>query len=93
LRRTLVRWNLKQQAQRGQLQIQNFVQFQNRIIMQQNTYAIAGGREGKSRLNIIATVLQPYTQAWLMNAGITKASNFLVQAVAAEILPYLCQKW
>jgi ubiquinone/menaquinone biosynthesis C-methylase UbiE len=45
--------------------------------MQQNTYAISGGKEGKSRLNILAAAMQPYTQAWLMNAGITTASNFL----------------
>jgi SAM-dependent methyltransferase len=45
--------------------------------MQQSTYAISGGKEGKSRLNILAAAMQPYTQAWLMKAGITAASNFL----------------
>ena len=45
--------------------------------MQQNTYAISGGKEGKSRLNILAAAMQPYTQAWLANAGITTASGFL----------------
>src|SRR5262245_10714839 len=45
--------------------------------MQKNTYAISGGKEGKSRLNILAAAMQPYTQTWLMNAGITGAAGFL----------------
>ena len=45
--------------------------------MQLNTYAISGGKEGKSRLNILAAAMQPYTQAWLVNAGIRTASGFL----------------
>lgn len=45
--------------------------------MQQRTYIIAGGQEGKSRLNIIANVLEPYTQQLLLNAGIKSASSFL----------------
>jgi len=45
--------------------------------MQQNTYAISEGKEGKSRLNILAAAMQPYIQAWLANAGIATASGFL----------------
>lgn len=45
--------------------------------MQQSTYVISGGKEGKSRLNIIANVLEPYTTELLLNAGIKNASSFL----------------
>jgi ubiquinone/menaquinone biosynthesis C-methylase UbiE len=45
--------------------------------MQQSTYAISGGKEGKSRLNILAAAMQSHTQAWLINAGVRTASSFL----------------
>lgn len=45
--------------------------------MQQSTYIISGGKEGKNRLNIIANVLEPYTRELLLNAGLKSASSFL----------------
>ncbi len=40
-------------------------------------YAISGGSEGKSRLNLLASVMQPYTEALLQNLGLGSGANFL----------------
>jgi len=46
--------------------------------MEANTdYVIAGGKEGKERLNVLSEVLNPYTKELLLRCGLTKGNSFL----------------
>lgn len=40
-------------------------------------YIIKCGEEGKSRLNVLAEVLEPYTRAWLLHGGSLEGMRFL----------------
>jgi ubiquinone/menaquinone biosynthesis C-methylase UbiE len=45
--------------------------------MNDTHYVIAGGQEGKSRLNVLADAMYPYTKSLLLNLGLKEGISFL----------------
>lgn len=47
------------------------------FLMNDNHYSIAGGQEGKSRLNVLADAMYPYTRSLFLNLGLKEGISFL----------------